>query len=211
MASMMKLIAFDFSRNFLSGTIPDAMALRGIQEMGIYTNRLSGKIPDAIASMSFLWFLDMCTNHLSGKIPDAITSMTFLSFLFMCTNNLSGKIPDGIRSMMKVVLLLLQENKLSGSIPVAVTSLPSLVSFCVHSNKLSGSLPCDTMVDQRILENMLISDNRLTGSLRSVPAKRLLMVSCNLLEGALPNAFNSDLRRLDLSGAAGHIGDLKGP
>ena len=36
------------------------------------------------------------------------------------------------------------------------------------------------------------------------------MVSRNLLEGALPNAFNSKLRVLDLSGAAGHIGDLKG-
>ena len=195
----------------MSGKIPDAMALRDIQEMSINTNRLSGKIPDAIASMSFLGCLDMCTNHLGGKIPDVITSMTWLTDLHMCTNQLSGKIPDGIRSMMSLNGIYLQNNKLSGSIPIAVTSLTNLLSLCVHSNKLSGPLPYDSMVEQRFLEDILISDNRLTGSLQTLQTMRVQMASRNLLEGALPNVLSSDLRVLDLSGAAGHIGDLKGP
>ncbi|XVF37733.1 hypothetical protein REPUB_Repub20aG0035200 [Reevesia pubescens] len=85
----------DFSRNNLSGEIPQEMAsLLGLQSVNISHNHLTGKIPENIGGMKLLESLDLSENQLSGSIPQSMSSMTFLSHLNLSNNNLTGKIPS---------------------------------------------------------------------------------------------------------------------
>ncbi|XVF37723.1 hypothetical protein REPUB_Repub20aG0034200 [Reevesia pubescens] len=85
----------DFSRNNLSGGIPQEMAsLIGLQSLNISHNHLTGKIPENIGGMKSLESLDLSENQLSGSIPQSLSSMTFLSHLNLSNNNLTGKIPS---------------------------------------------------------------------------------------------------------------------
>ncbi|XVF37737.1 hypothetical protein REPUB_Repub20aG0035600 [Reevesia pubescens] len=85
----------DFSRNNLSGEIPQEMAsLLGLQSLNISHNHLTGKIPENIGGMKLLESLDLSENQLSGSIPQSMSSMTFLSHLNLSSNNLTGEIPS---------------------------------------------------------------------------------------------------------------------
>ncbi|XVF37722.1 hypothetical protein REPUB_Repub20aG0034100 [Reevesia pubescens] len=85
----------DFSRNNLSGEIPQEMAgLIGLQTLNISHNHLTGKIPENIGGMKSLETLDLSKNQLSGSIPQSMSSMTFLNHLNLSNNNLTGKIPS---------------------------------------------------------------------------------------------------------------------
>ena len=62
-------------------------------------------------------------------------------------------------------------NRLSGTIPVAVASLEELEEFSAHDNGLSGSIP-----EALLSANLIINDNRLTGSLSSLAGVVLILV-----------------------------------
>ena len=63
-------------------------------------------------------------------------------------------------------------NRLSGTVPVTLASLRELEEFSAHDNGLSGSTP-DALLN---LYNLVINDNRLTGSLSCLGGQVLILV-----------------------------------
>jgi Leucine-rich repeat (LRR) protein len=86
--------SIDFSKNNLSGEIPDEVTnLQGLQSLNFSYNLLIGSIPENIGTMGSLESIDFSMNQLSGQIPSSMSSLTFLSHLNLSNNNLTGKIP----------------------------------------------------------------------------------------------------------------------
>ena len=73
--------------------------------------------------------------------------------------------------MSKLEFFHININRLSGTIPVAVGHFQALYEFVAHDNELSGSIP-DALMS---VEDLVINDNRLTGSLSTLDHEVLIL------------------------------------
>ncbi|XP_074340554.1 putative leucine-rich repeat receptor-like serine/threonine-protein kinase At3g14840 [Apium graveolens] len=73
----------DFTRNYLSGTIPHEWASTKLEYISLAVNRLSGTIPDYLGNISALRFLSLEHNMFNGIVPAALGKLVNLQ-------NLSG-------------------------------------------------------------------------------------------------------------------------
>ncbi|XP_059314407.1 receptor-like protein EIX2 [Lycium ferocissimum] len=62
----------------------------GLRSFDFSKNNLTGKIPNDIGDMKVLEYVDLSENQLSGQIPQSFTSLSTLSYLKLSDNNLSG-------------------------------------------------------------------------------------------------------------------------
>uniref|UniRef100_A0A7N0RAH9 Receptor-like protein 12 n=1 Tax=Kalanchoe fedtschenkoi TaxID=63787 RepID=A0A7N0RAH9_KALFE len=88
--------SMDFSRNRLSGKIPDIIGdFTSLFVLNFSHNMFSGHIPVSLGNLVQLESLDLSQNQLTGNIPDQLANLTFLSVLNLSYNQLEGRIPRG--------------------------------------------------------------------------------------------------------------------
>lgn len=171
----------------------------------IQMNFMSFKIPYGIGSLVNLSTLSMSRNNFSGGIPSSIQNLTNLETLELENNSgLSGEIPTWLFHLQKLRKLRLGGNKLQwnkngsifpqsklthlslsscgleGKIPDWLKNQTDLYFLDLSLNRLEGSFP-KWLADLK-MENIILSDNRLSGSLSPslFQSLRLSIGSCSI-------------------------------
>ncbi|KAL6533003.1 hypothetical protein OROMI_027115 [Orobanche minor] len=218
--SMPALELLDLSVNLLEGEIPKGIKWpNSLSMLSLKNNEFSGEVPDWIGNCRFLRSIDLSQNKLSGRLPSAmqnlsscenlvlgrngfksdvpqwIGKMRSLETLDLSGNNFSGQFPNSLGNLLSLKILNVSKNALTGSLPEAVSNCVNLIAFDISHNFLTGVLP--SWVFQLGLEQVLFSDNRLSGGLSNALAlssegsrKKLLILdlSQNKLSGVIPDA-----------------------
>ena len=115
--------------------------------------------------------LDLDKNCFTGTIPSLFGTLPSLQYLSLDTNKLHGKIPTSLGLLTQLRVLLLQKNQLTGSVNRFLWQFSNMT----------------------VLFNIDVSNNRLTGKLKSslfrLPALEILSLSVNCFRGPLPAAI----------------------
>ncbi|XP_027099207.1 receptor-like protein EIX1 [Coffea arabica] len=192
-------VAFDASRNLLTGNIPP---LDGNSEIPLILrylhlndNQLTGSIPDCICNIQSLFTLDLSNNQLTGRVPLCLGKLQQLKTLNLRNNSLSGHIPNSLGYMEPLVYLLLSKNKFHGELPWKMQNMKNLQVLDLGENGLSGILPawiCNGLSNLRILR---LQSNNLEGNISMqfchLKDLQVLNLAHNKLEGKIPTCFGN--------------------
>ncbi|KAF7130019.1 hypothetical protein RHSIM_Rhsim10G0034100 [Rhododendron simsii] len=184
----------NFSRNKLSGSLPNFDGFLKLESLDLSHNSLSGTISLQLDGLISLKILSLGYNYLVGKIPEEIANYSNLTFIDLSFNNLSGSIPDRFKELLNLQVLILSSNSLSGRIPQFLSSIHTLdLSY----NQLNGSIPSD-LLSQPNLEIVDLSDNSLGGSIPESISSSLvrLRLGNNRLNGTIPSSSFVSLQML---------------
>ncbi|KAG5544667.1 hypothetical protein RHGRI_017191 [Rhododendron griersonianum] len=187
----------NFSRNRLSGSLPNFSGYLKLESLDLSHNSLSGTISLQLDGLVSLKILSLGYNHFVGKIPEEIANYSNLTSIDLSVNNLSGSIPYRFGELQNLQVLILSSNNLSGGIPQFLSS--ALQRFAANQNSFSGDIPPGIT---KFLRNLDLSYNQLNGSipsdLLSQPNLETVDLSDNSLGGSIPKSISSSLVRLRL-------------
>ncbi|XP_050366826.1 uncharacterized protein At4g06744-like [Argentina anserina] len=190
---------FHANSNNFSGTISSKIAsLPYLYELDISNNFFSGPFPTAVLGMDGLSFLDLRFNFFTGSVPPQIFTQD-LDALFLNNNNFIQSLPDNLGSS-HIILLTLANNNFNGPIPSSIAkALSSLTEVLLLNNQLTGCLPYEL----GLLEEAIVldaSNNQLTGplpfSLACLDKVEQLSFAGNLLFGLVPEVICDQLLNL---------------
>ncbi|GJQ89714.1 leucine-rich repeat-containing protein [Tanacetum coccineum] len=171
---------------------------------------LSGQVPPDITLLHKLVYLDLSANPELKLRPDVfinlINNVTNLEGLALGGVNISSVLPDRLNVSSFLKLLNLADTGLKGKLPHYIFNLHSLETLDLYSNTLTGDIPSDISVNLTHLTYLILSYNRLTGTLPSwlftSPSLEYLGLSGNMFGGNVPFELFAlpSLKMLDLSG-----------
>jgi Leucine-rich repeat (LRR) protein len=162
------LRTFRLEGNFLVGTLPMLIGqLTSIVDFRLQNNNLSGSIPTTISFMTSLVSLRLNDNFWTGSIPDAFENYSNLDFFDISNTMLTGTIPTTLFSIPTIRLIYMSKCMLRGSIPPQYADPPILRDLYIDSNELSGTIPSIKPSQLQRLNEFLLQDNKLTGSVPS--------------------------------------------
>lgn len=145
----------------------------GLKVFNAYINALSSTIPSSICQMFSLIQLQLNNNFLTGTVDPCFVNMAKLEYFSFAQNLLTGTLPL-VESCGNLVVLSLDSNRLKGNFATAFNSY----SRC------------------RFLENLLLSENLLTGYFDTVTLKQGsflslqgLVVFSNSIQGSIPSTL----------------------
>ncbi|KAK7379895.1 hypothetical protein VNO78_34171 [Psophocarpus tetragonolobus] len=156
------LALFHANSNKFSGTIsPKIASLKFLYELDLSNNLLSGVFPTSVINIPSLSFLDIRYNFFTGTVPPQIFMQT-LDVLFLNNNNFMLTLPNNLGNT-PVFYLTLANNKFTGPIPRTIGQASStLIEVLLLNNLLTGCLPYQI----GFLKNVTLFDvggNLLTG------------------------------------------------
>lgn len=203
-----------FSRNNLSGSIPDLSALTDLLSLSLSSEPLlTGNIPDLTALTALESISISFSAGVTGTIPD-LSTLTKLRTLSFTRNELSGPIPD-LTALINLESLDLGDNKLTGPIPPSISTLTKLTRLWLANNQLTGPIPDVSALTN--LEALSLSSNQLTGSIPDVSpltSLRFLYFGNNQLTGPVPDLSSLTALTnliLDNNELTGTFSDLAAP
>ncbi|CAO2829019.1 unnamed protein product [Amaranthus hypochondriacus] len=123
--------------------------------------------------------VDLGSAGLSGTLSPNLAQLSNLEYLEVYQNDLTGIIPPEFGNLTSLVSLDLYKNHLSGPIPHSLGNLKSLRYMRLNSNALTGDLPAQ-ILELTLwghLQVLNVSDNSLTGRVRSTKSKRLAITT----------------------------------
>ncbi|KAL1809401.1 hypothetical protein ACET3Z_026391 [Daucus carota] len=170
--------------NFCNLSAPSSSSTNfssSISSLRVWGNNINSSIFNWLSHFSVsLVELGLGDNLLKGRIPESLGHMTALTYLDLSGNQLNGVLPYSIRHLTNLQVIDFSANNFTGKL----------------EDVLSGQFP--------LLQEVLVSENQLTGSLPDITlfsSLRILEASSNHLSGYLPPVFehHSDLEILDLS------------
>jgi len=129
--------------NMFRGSLPVwVTALQSLEQWISYDNLMTGDLPefDLTAVSSNLTYFDVSSNKLSGTLPSSLFAVPALRFLYLDRNELRGSLPAGDQ-------------------PAALTQV------WLHSNRFTGKVPTTFGGLWFDLEELLMQDNEMTGTL----------------------------------------------
>lgn len=185
-------------KNQLSGKIPEQWSgMKSLERLSLSGNSgIRGKFPSWIGKLDALEELTLANTGLTGELPESIDQCYNLRLLDVSSNKLTGTLPEGLARLSRLRHLRLGGNALVGSVPPDLASLADLETLDLGGNKLEGTLP-SSFQGLRKLEFLDVSRNRLVGELPSVlpriPTLRGALLHGNRFEGAVPDAFFTEL------------------
>jgi hypothetical protein len=101
-----------------------------------------GTIPDVFQDYEELWYFDISKNLLTGRIPATVFSIPTIRLVYMSNCSLSGPIPSQYANPPLLRDLWLDGNRLTGTVPsIRPGQLEMLNEFLVHDTFLTGSMP----------------------------------------------------------------------
>ena len=195
----------DLSHNYLSMEIPTEIGnLSNIVTLSLNNNRLTGGIPSSLQKLSKLNILHLQNNFLTGEIPSWLFNFEDLWNLFLGGNRLIWNNSAEIAPNSRLCQLSLKSCGLVGEVPKWISTHTSLYFLDLGRNNLHGAFPGWLLEMQ--LQGLILSDNKLTGSLPPDLFSRLhdigvLALSRNNFSGELPKNIGNatSLRVLTLS------------
>ncbi|XP_050290700.1 probable leucine-rich repeat receptor-like serine/threonine-protein kinase At3g14840 isoform X2 [Quercus robur] len=198
------LNTIDFTRNYLSGTIPPEWASTKLEIMSITVNNLSGPIPSYLGNITTLIYMSIESNLFSGTVPPELGNLVNLENLILSANNLTGELPVALTNLTKLTELRISSNNFIGKIPDVFQSWKQLQKLEIQASGLEGPIPSSISVLSNLTE-LRISDLLGNGSefpplKKMTGMKRLMLRSCNL-SGPIPADISqmTNLQILDLS------------
>ena len=101
-----------------------------------------GTIRDGFEPLTKLNFSDFSNNRFTGVIPSSLFDIPTLTNLYLNGNAFSGVIPPNYGNAPSLRDLYLSSNQLTGTVPeISIGQLPVLNEFLVDDNMLEGSMP----------------------------------------------------------------------
>ncbi|XP_059460964.1 receptor-like protein EIX1 [Corylus avellana] len=158
----------DLSNNSFHGSLSPLVCeqkdkMRYVQVLDFSKNLLSGELPDCWMNYSDLRMLILGSNKLTGNIPSSLGSLSALELLSLKRNNLSGDLPMSLQNCKGLVTLDLSENHLSSGLYIWLgNSSASLRVLVLRSNRFHGSIPQE-YCHFNLLQIIDLSHNKLSG------------------------------------------------
>ena len=185
------------SKRGLSGTIPSELALSNgtLRLLDLQGNFLSGTIPAALAAMTQLTSVALNQNRLSGWLPTSLGGLALVTSINVSANNLSGTLGGPLAPLHRLSHLHFGFTRISGTLPTQLGQVPTLESLTYGDNpSLSGVLPTE-LGELRALRT-LITCSEHSPALHQAGAHLEVGVS-----GTLPTQLGliSSITRLDIS------------
>lgn len=189
------LALFHANSNNFGSAIPEGIAsLPYLYELDVSNNRFSGPFPAAILGVAGgLAFLDLRFNSFSGAVPPQLFTYGGLDALFINDNLFATRLPDSPGMATSIVYLTLANNRFFGPIPRSISRTFSNVSeILLLNNLLTGCLPYELgfLTEAAVID---AGNNRLTGplpfSLGCLKKLEVLNLAGNLLYGQVPEVL----------------------
>ncbi|XP_021813168.1 probable leucine-rich repeat receptor-like serine/threonine-protein kinase At3g14840, partial [Prunus avium] len=194
----------DFTRNYLSGTIPLEWASTKLEHLSVNVNNLSGQIPRYLGNIKTLNYLNLQTNLFSGTVPHELGNLVNLEFFILSANYLTGELPVAFTNLTKLREFRISSNNFTGRIPDYLENFKQLEKLEIQASGLHGPIPSSISVLSNLKE-LRFSDLNGGGSkfpnLSNIKGMTDLMLrSCNLY-GPIPAYISAmeNLTTLDLS------------
>ncbi|MBA0686999.1 hypothetical protein Goari_014562 [Gossypium aridum] len=231
LGSITSLQHLDLSNNQFIGTIPGRITdLYGLNYLNLSGNKFDGGLPAGFRNLQQLRVLDLHNNALRGDIGHLFTELRNVEhvdlsynafygglsvavenvsslantarFVNLSHNQLNGGFfkEEAIGLFKNLQVLDLGDNLIAGSLP-SFWSLPGLRILRLGTNQLFGPVPVELLEGSVPLEELDLSRNGFTGSVRVINSTTLkvLNLSSNQLSGDLPSSLRS-CEIIDLSG-----------
>ncbi|CAN0857913.1 Serine/threonine-protein kinase BRI1-like 1 [Linum grandiflorum] len=192
------LESLDLGINLLSGDFLTSVVsgLTSLRVVRVPFNNLTGKVPRSLAKLGRLEVLDLSSNEFVGTVPSEFcggSSNPPLEKLHLAGNYLSGQVPKELANCTSLRSIDLSFNHLEGPIPAEIWGLPNLSDVVMWANKLTGEIPEGICVKGGNLENLVLNNNFITGSIpKSIGScTNLIWVSLgsNRLTGEIPSGI----------------------
>ncbi|KAL3817274.1 hypothetical protein ACHAXA_003195 [Cyclostephanos tholiformis] len=153
--------------NSLTGTISELVGdLTMLKTFWVSFNELTGSIPTGFGNMAVLKELELQHNFFTGILPEEFGNLESIEFLSVEQNKLSGTIPSVIfgGNLQGLRILYLNNNQLTGPVPENYGMSPRLQDLWLSDNMLTGTLPVIAEGEFLFLEELLVENNDLTGT-----------------------------------------------
>nr|XP_028956501.1 probable LRR receptor-like serine/threonine-protein kinase At1g53430 [Malus domestica] len=115
LGNLTELEKIDFTRNYISGSIPASLSRSPIRLLYLLGNQLSGLIPTD--GFTLLRELELEDNQFEGPLPQNLGRMTQLERILLSGNNFTGTIPESYRNLKNLIVFRIGGSQLSGKIP----------------------------------------------------------------------------------------------
>jgi len=175
-----------------------------VEQIFFPENWLTGEFPNEMNLLEKLELISIYRNPgISGPFPIAMKKLTNLKYLGLHYCDLTGSLPDWLGDLTGLEQLILSNNKLTGTIPASINKLTQLSQLFLDDNKLEGDIKLFEPLGK--LENLLLEDNLITGSmdesfLKNLASLQVLDISQNQIDSTIPiNLFSlANLSVVDL-------------
>ncbi|KAK3444680.1 hypothetical protein EUGRSUZ_A00883 [Eucalyptus grandis] len=164
---------FHFSKNQLSGTVPDKLFSSNMPLIHILfdDNRFNGSIPSTLGLVQTLESLRLDRNSFSGNVPSTLNNLMQLSELNLAYNELSGPLPN-LTGMSLLSYIDLSKNSFAASAaPDWFSTLSSLTTLIyltmtriIQYGPLQGVVP-PNLFSLPQLQQVDMSNNAFNGTL----------------------------------------------
>ncbi|TYG46428.1 hypothetical protein ES288_D11G255800v1 [Gossypium darwinii] len=197
----------NFSGNKFDGGLPAGFRdLQQLRVLDLHNNALRGDIGQLFTELRNVEHVDLSYNAFYGGLSVAVENVSSLAntarFVNLSHNQLNGGFfkEEAIGLFKNLQVLDLGDNLIAGSLP-SFGSLPGLRVLRLGTNQLFGPVPVELLEGSVPLEELDLSRNGFTGSVRVINSTTLkvLNLSSNQLSGDLPSSLRS-CEIVDLSG-----------
>ncbi|GLJ53477.1 hypothetical protein SUGI_1140780 [Cryptomeria japonica] len=158
----------------------------------------TGELPEELATLTYLFDLNLNKNYFSGSIPSFMGKLTEMQYLAFGQNNFSGPIPKEIGNLRKLISLSFSTNNLNGTLPPELGNLDQLEKLYIDSSGLSGEIP-STFRNLTKLKTVWAFDTLLSGQIPDFIGNWSSLTDLKIygtdLKGPIPSSF-SKLRNL---------------
>ncbi|XP_062166766.1 receptor like protein 22-like [Alnus glutinosa] len=213
------LQVLDLSNNSFTGKIPQCLIeISGtLGVLNLRRNELNGPIPDSFPGDCDLQTLNLNGNKIVGQLPKSLANCTKLEVVDIGNNHIKDIFPCHLKKSSMLRVLVLRSNKFGGRIDCSESNAiwPMLQIVDIASNNFTGTLPkiysWPAMMDDeneaqsklnhlqfKVLSfNGFYYQDAITVALKGLQLEFVKIltvftsidVSCNNLEGPIPEAF----------------------
>ncbi|KAF8010410.1 hypothetical protein BT93_J1131 [Corymbia citriodora subsp. variegata] len=169
--------------------------LPNLQLLILGDNQFTGPIPDSLSNASNLAKIDIPLNNFTGRVPASFEGLQNLKWLNLLQNFLGSGTTDGLSFLAHLAncsnleMLDLQNNQFEGKLPVSVSNLSTqLKQLLMSGNRIRGSIP---EVITNIFSNIPMSIGRLSNL-------QYLNLGQNKLTGHIPSPIGNITGLIDL-------------